>query len=236
MTECLHQEGGRLTTKSRVVLGAIVLGFGLTAQAALERATQTTRPALKAGLSTLPMRLGQWVGRDEPMDPEILERTQATDHVNRVYEHPNRLGRPMKLWINYSETGLNLRHSPEVCLPSGGWTKTESQCRVIELDRGESRSPMRMMRLGYAQGDMVQGVGFWYYIFGEGRVEQYVRALPITSRSSHGRTTRGSGLTVEVFCSGESDPESAALREFSATLLDALEPILPEHRAQYHIP
>lgn len=225
-----------MTSRRRAIFGMIVLGTGLTAQAALEKATETTRPALKKPLSSLPLRLGTWVGQDEPMDKEILDRTQATDYVNRVYEDTNRPGRPLKLWINYSETGLNLRHSPEVCLPSGGWNKVEAQCHLVELKRTPEATPVKLMRLGYAQGDMVQGVGFWYYIFGEGRVEQYVRSLPITSRSSHGRTTRGSGLTVEVFCPGESDPDGEALKAFASALLDALEPLLPEDRAQYHLP
>ncbi len=225
-----------MTNRRRILLGVCVLGFGLTAQAALERANVSTRPPLKAKLKTLPMRLGEWTGRDEAMDPEILEKTQATDWVNRVYEHPNHRNRPIKLWINYSETGLNLRHSPEVCLPSGGWEKVESHCREVELARGPGTPPVQMMRLGYTQGDLVQGVGFWYYIFGEGRVERYVRSLPITSRSSHGRTTRGSGLTVEVFWAGEGDADGASIREFAEALLDALEPLLPVDRAQYHIP
>ena len=78
--------------------------------------------------------------------------------------------------------------------------------------------------------------GFWYYIFGEGKLENYVRRLPITSRSSHGRTTRGSSMTVEVFYPGETDPEGEALREFAGELLKALGPILPPKRAAYHIP
>jgi hypothetical protein len=225
-----------MNTRRRILVGAIVLGCGLTAQAALEHATRTTRPKLQTPLSSLPMHLGEWVGEDEAMDPSVLERTQATDWINRVYSHPKRPGHPLKLWINYSETGLNLRHSPEVCLPSGGWAKVEAHCREIDLERGAGLAPTRVMRLGYAQGDLVQGVGFWYYIFGEGRVEQYVRSLPITSRSSHGRTTRGSGLTVEVFCPGESDPDGAAFREFAAALLSELEPLLPSDRAQYFIP
>ena len=65
---------------------------------------------------------------------------------------------------------------------------------------------MPITRLGYCQGELVQGVGFWYYIFGEGELEHFVRRLPITSRSSHGRTTRGSGMTVEVFCPGDERP------------------------------
>ncbi len=100
----------------------------------------------------------------------------------------------------------------------------------------DSNQSLPIMRLGYSQGDLVMGVGFWYYIFGEGKLERYVRGLPITSRSSHGRTTRGSGLTVEVFCSGESDPDGRVLKNFATTLLSELEPILPEDRAEYFIP
>ena len=79
-------------------------------------------------------------------------------------------------------------------------------------------------------------MGFWYYIFGEGKLENYVRRLPITSRSSHGRTTRGSSMTVEVFYPGDNDPEGESLREFAQELVKALEPILPLERAVYHIP
>src|SRR4051812_40444118 len=127
-------EGNDMTSRRRALLGMLVLGTGLSAQAALEKATETTRPALREPLASLPLRLGSWVGQAEPMNKEILDRTQATDYLNRVYENTERPGRPLKLWINYSETGLNLRHSPEVCLPSGGWNKVEAQCRVIDLE------------------------------------------------------------------------------------------------------
>ena len=111
----------------------------------------------------------------------------------------------------------------------------ESQCRVVSVPSGDA-TEVPVMRLGYAQGELVQCVGFWYYIFGEGRLEQYVRGLPITSRSSHGRTTRGSGMTVEVFCPGTTDPDGEALRDFARELLAAVGPILPESRAHYYIP
>ncbi len=222
-------------THRRSAVALALLAVGLTAHAGLEKANETERPRLKADLDAIPLRLGDWVGRDEAMDPDILERTQTTDYINRVYEDTRHPGLALKLWINYSETGLNLRHSPEICLPSGGWTKVEARTRRMDLDRpGGAARPI--MKLAYSQGDMVQDVGFWYYIFGEGRVERYVRSLPITSRSSHGRTTRGSGLTVEVFGRGDSDPDGEALREFASALLDHLEPILPDHQAAYYIP
>ena len=106
---------------------------------------------------------------------------------------------------------MNLRHSPEVCLPSGGWDEGRVAVPRCSTSPRPTAGAVPVTRLGYAQGELVQGVGFWYYIFGEGRLERYVRGLPITSRSSHGRTTRGSGLTVEVFCPGEVDPDGEAL-------------------------
>jgi EpsI family protein len=197
--------------------------------------TAIDRPKLRASLGTIPMELGDWVGHDVPVDPLILKEAQADDYLNREYEDRRQPGRRLTLWINYSREGLNLRHSPEICLPSGGWTKVESLCKVITVPAANGREAP-LTRLGYARGELVQSVGFWYYIFGEGRLEQYVRGLPITSRSSHGRTTRGSGMTVEVFCPAATDQDGEALRDFARELLVAVEPLLPEPRATYHIP
>ena len=219
----------------RAVLGLALLTVGLAAQAALEAVNQTPRPPLQRPLATLPLVLGDWEGRDEPVDPEIVERAQTDDYLNRVYEDRRRPGRRMVVWVNYSRMGLNLRHSPTICLPSGGWTKLESQTQVLRIPR-RGAAPLKMTRLGYSKDELVQQIGFWYYIFGEGRMEHFVRTLPITSRSSHGRTTRGSGLTVEVFCPGDGDPDGEALRAFAAAVVEALEPLLPPQRAEYYVP
>jgi exosortase len=220
---------------ARAALGVALLGTALAAQAGVERAVRTERPEPIQPLATLPLRLGAWEGRDLPTDPAVLRESAADQYLSREYVDTRQPARRLTLWVNFSRLGLNLHHSPEVCLPSGGWKKLESQTRVLEADSPQG-VPRRITRLAYQQGELVQGVGFWYYIFGEGRLEEWVRGLPITSRSSHGRTTRGSGLTVEVFCDGEIDPDGAALQEFATALLGELEPRLPDPRAAYHIP
>ena len=219
----------------RVGLCLAVLSVGIAAQAALEHFNRTDRPSLMGPLSSIPLELGDWVGHDEPVDPDIIERSQTSEYLNRVYESKKSPGTRLTLWINYSTLGLNLRHTPEICLPSGGWTKVESQTRELPIPVGDV-GPVTVMRLGYSRDDQVEHVGFWYYIFGEGKLENLVRQLPITSRSSHGRTTRGSSMTVEVFYPGENDPDGASLGNFAEHLLIALEPILPRDRATYHIP
>ncbi len=219
----------------RALLCLGLLSAGVAAQAALERMSTIERPTLRQPLASLPMRMGGWVGRDFPVDPKILEESQATEYVSRSYTNPSFPRAGLSLWVNYSSIGDNMRHSPEICLPMHGGTKIESQTKVLPIP-GPGGQNVPVMRLGYSQGDQVQGVGFWYYIFGEGRVERWVRGLPITSRSSHGRTTRGSGMTVEVFWSGESDEKAAAFEDFAHAILEGLEPILPTNRADYHVP
>jgi len=217
-----------------VVCGAI-LATGLTAQGGLERLNRTERPPLRRRLASIPVELGGWVGRDEPVDPDIIERAQTTEYLNRTYESRKQAGQKLRLWINYSNVGNNLRHTPKICLPSGGWSTIESQTRVIGVPLDADRS-IPVTLLGYSQGELVEHVGFWYYIFGEGWLENYVRRLPITSRSSHGRTTRGSSMTVEIFYPGDNDPEGDSLREFARELVKTLEPVLPLERAVYHVP
>ena len=219
----------------RALLCVAILATGIVAQAALERLNQTDRPMLRNPLASIPLDLGDWSGRDEPVTADLIERAQTTEYLNRTYESRKQAGLSLRLWINYSQKGDNLRHTPEICLPSVGWIKVESQTRVLSVPVGPDRS-ISITRLGYERDELVEHVGFWYYIFGEGKLENYVRRLPITSRSSHGRTTRGSSMTVEVFYPGEHDPEGDGLREFARELVKAMEEILPLERADYHIP
>lgn len=224
-----------MSRQLRTLLCGAILSTGLAAEAGLEQLTQTERPALRQPLSSIPRDLGDWVGKDEPVDPDIVERAQTTEYLNRTYESRKQPGLRLRLWVNFSLHGTNLRHSPKICLPSGGWTEIESLTRVLAVPLDSGRS-IEITRLGYQRGELVEHVGFWYYIFGEGSLENYVRQLSITSRSSHGQTTRGSSMTVEVFYPGDNDSEGDALRQFAQELVKSLETILPIERAVYHVP
>lgn len=224
-----------MTQMHRCLLCAGILMIGLAAQGELKSLNQTERPSLRRDLESIPLELGDWVGQKEDVAPDIVERAQTTAYLNRVYESRTQPGLRLTLWINYSEKGTNLRHTPEICLPSGGWTKIESQTKVLNV-LAPNDKVVRITRLGYGRGELVEQVGFWYYIFGEGKLENFVRQLPITSRSSHGQTTRGSSMTVEIFYPGERDPDGDALRDFAQALLIALEPVLPHDRAEYYVP
>ena len=219
--------------RTTLCLGSLCVG--VAAQAALEDLSRIERPPLRVPLGSLPMVLDGWVGQSLEVDPNILDRSQATECISRAYTNPKFPGLALSLWVNFSLYGTNMRHSPDICLPSHGGTKVESMTKVLSIPGNDGKA-LSVSRLAYSQGELVQGVGFWYYIFGESGIERWVRGLPVTSRSSHGRTTRGSGLTVEVFWRSEADPELVGFRDFARALLGGLDPILPADRAGYHVP
>src|SRR5271170_3062990 len=102
----------------RTALCFAILSSGLAAQDGLEQLNRTERPQLLKPLASIPMGLGDWFGRDEKVDPDIVFRAQTTEYLNRIYESRNHPGLSLRLWINYSSEGTNLRHTPEICLPS----------------------------------------------------------------------------------------------------------------------
>ncbi|MEE9293584.1 MAG: exosortase C-terminal domain/associated protein EpsI [Phycisphaerae bacterium] len=77
-------------------------------------------------LARLPLTIGDWAGRDVPLDDRVIIATDTDDHVNRVYRRSPR--ESVALFIGY---GVNLRdlapHRPEVCYPGAGWTLDRTQ-------------------------------------------------------------------------------------------------------------
>ncbi len=226
---------GTLGSK-RYLVTVMLMGVGLITQAAIEQLAEAERPNLAKPLDEMvPLQIGPWIGRDTPVDPRILRESQADDYLNRVYVHQDDPRLEISLWINFSKYGNNMRHSPEVCLPSSGWSRVESACRTSTHNLSADRT-LTISELAYAREDQTQWIGFWYYIFGEGWIQRKLRQLPLTSRSSHGRSTRGSGLTVEIFCPRDRARSPEMLEEFVKDLATALEPQLPVNQVSYHQP
>ena len=96
----------------RCLLGSGILLVGLAAQTMLEHLNQTERPPLRKALSSIPTEFGDWVGWDEPVAADIVERAQTTEYLNRVYQSRTQPGLRFTVWLNYSRKGTNLRHTP----------------------------------------------------------------------------------------------------------------------------
>ena len=74
--------------------------------------TRPSGPPLRRSLASIPLDIGDWAGKDEPVDADIVERAQTTEYLNRTYESRKQPGLRLRLWINFSLDGTNLRHTP----------------------------------------------------------------------------------------------------------------------------
>jgi len=148
--------------KTRIVLLTLCLVAGSAVRA------KNSEPGLipnREPLTALPLRIGQWVGRDTPeMSDRIKEMLALTDYTSRNYV--DRAGRFLGLYIGYHAGGGF--HSPLNCLPGAGWNALRRESLVIPQAatgapgrsrligsplRKESRSSRSVLVPGMREGD-----------------------------------------------------------------------------------
>ncbi len=117
----------------------LVVAGGVVYRALAERYSRPTGslPIPPGSLDAIPLELGDWRGRNVPLDEAVIRATDTDDHVSREYRY--RDGRiAVSLFVAY---GVRLRdlepHRPEVCYPGAGWTRVESTTPVLELHDGQ---------------------------------------------------------------------------------------------------
>lgn len=114
----------RLTQASKSMITAAVLMVSVSlAWTTLlpERAASTVE---RDGFSLFPRQLGDWkqVGSPRTLEASVARTLGATDYHSVYYKHPDADDTVEFFSAWYADqTGGNSIHSPEVCLPGGGW-------------------------------------------------------------------------------------------------------------------
>jgi EpsI family protein len=85
-------------------------------------------------VSDFPMKVGQWVGKDLPMDERAFEILETRNLVLREY---TRGSEKVYLYIIYSQDNRKVSHPPEVCLEGSGITVVNKEKVPLELFNGE---------------------------------------------------------------------------------------------------
>ncbi|MBC7180968.1 MAG: VPLPA-CTERM-specific exosortase XrtD, partial [Roseovarius sp.] len=69
-----------------------------------------------------PRTFGEWSGRPRPLEPEVEKVLGASDYIDITYNAPDAIA-PVNVFVAWYEkqTEGSGIHSPEVCLPVGGW-------------------------------------------------------------------------------------------------------------------
>ena len=134
------------------------------------RSSPETLPPREA-LSDFPMRVDDWVGRNVPLDPQILEVLGAGEFLMRDYQRfPAEP--PLNLFVAYfpsQRTGSTI-HSPQNCLPGAGWTFTESGHLQLTWPGGET---FDVNQVSLAKGLDRLSALYWYQAHGRIVASEY---------------------------------------------------------------
>lgn len=152
-----------------------------------------------------PMTIEGWTGTAFPLEPRYVEVLRFDDYVLADY---SRAGvPPVNLYVAYyrSQRKGQSAHSPQTCIPGGGWELTSIQ--QVSLDATDpGRSVMPANRVMIQKGDQRQVVLYWFkqrdrVVANEYLVKLYMLWDSMVRHRTDGALVR---LTTPVL-SGESD-------------------------------
>ncbi len=201
----------------------LVFGVAFRVLAAKLAAPVTTSPIAQESLDRLPFQIGDWMGRDVPLDAAVIRETDTDAHVNRRYDR--RTG--LETISFYVAAGVRARdlmpHRPEVCYVGSGWTLDERRTMELTLANG---SPLPCQVFVFSRGTLTtQKVVVLYYYIVDGQYRADVSAL-------RSKVWRGSGaigyvgqVEVVTVVTGTSDIDAARQR-VSGFAIESAQPTL----------
>jgi exosortase D (VPLPA-CTERM-specific) len=220
-----------LFAKARPAAPVLVPVLLLAGVAAASLAVKRPDPVLpeRERLALFPLALGDWRGREGYVEQIFIDSLKVTDYLIANYARPaDRF--PVELWIAYYDqqvSGASV-HSPQACLPGGGWRIDSLTERRID-GVGPAGEPLVVNRAVITLGEISQVVYYWFDQRGrdltnEFAVKWYIFQDGLTMNRTDGALVRLSTLTRDQADIPEAD---ARLEAF----VRAIDP-----RLAYHIP
>jgi EpsI family protein len=182
----------------------------------------------------LPIRLGDWSGRDRELDKEVLALLKLTDYVMRVYVpgahepthsafegQTRQAAAPVVLYVGYyaSQRSGATYHSPKNCLPGGGWV-FRSTDRVTGVIPGRPQAEVN--RVVIEKGFDRQLILYWYQDRGRIVASEYAaKGYLILDATTHNRTD-GALVRISTPIVGTEDE---AFRHATAFVQEAFVPL-----------
>ncbi|MBM1222517.1 VPLPA-CTERM-specific exosortase XrtD [Ponticoccus sp. SC2-23] len=227
----LGQQASRVL---RLVPGpGVVVATALTAavSAAFLLAPSPDRPEIaRDTFLVFPRQIADWNGIVLPLEPEVEEVLGATDYIHATYAAPGEAASVnfFSAWYEKQTEGSGI-HSPEVCLPVGGW-------EVFSLDPATITIPdtvygtFPVNRAVIQKGLNRQLVYYWFEQRGKRMTNDYAaKASVVYDSLTMGRTDGALVRFVTPILEGEEEADAdARMQRFMADLLPRLPQYIPE--------
>ncbi|MBN1805946.1 MAG: EpsI family protein [Sedimentisphaerales bacterium] len=115
--------------------GLVIIIFNIAYSVLASRlaAPVNTSAISPAKLEQLPLQIGNWTGKEAPLEKAIVLATDTDAHVSRIYSKSN-TAEYVSLYIAYGVRARDLMpHRPEVCYTGAGWTLIDKYSKKLPL-------------------------------------------------------------------------------------------------------
>ncbi len=177
-------------------------------------------------LAEFPAELGGWTGVEQAISPEVARVLAADDMLVRAYRKE---GSPevdfMVVYYRKLTEGSGI-HSPEVCIPAGGWEVNAWRRADIALE-DEAGTVIPVNRAIIRKGRARSLVYYWFEQGGRRITSDYVaKFYTVYDSLTRGRTEGALVRVITPLAPGE--PEAAGAARLNEVLSRAA-PHLPKH-------
>lgn len=145
---------------------------------------------LEKPFSEFPMQIGEWIGRPQVMDNASLSILGTNDYLLADYRTLH--GDKVNLYVLYYEkqdsTSNQIIHSPEICIPGGGW---EINSHVIETITTYPYGELKVNKLIITKGKERNLVYYWFYQENRTMFNPFIARLELISMTFFERKANG---------------------------------------------
>jgi exosortase D (VPLPA-CTERM-specific) len=203
------------------LLAGIILLAGTCMVTTLPPRTEIIPP--RQPLALFPMEFRGWRGTPQTLDRDSLDALGLTDYLLADYAREASDGGPLNFYIAYyasQRAGIHA-HSPQLCIPGGGWSIISQSIVEVPLASGGSINANRVV---IEKRGARQVVYYWFeergrHIAKEGELKYYaLKDALIDNRSD--------GALVRVVASVHGDDETAA-DSMARKFVGEIGPLLP---------
>jgi len=159
----------KYTNKANLVAvvsnGSAVLGLvgGLMIAAPALGLQREAEPIERTPFAAFPGTLGEWraTGRGTLSD-RVARTLGADDYILTDFVHPDATA-PVNFWIAwYRDQRDGGVHSPEICIPGGGWEIDALEAVPVMIPSAEGRLPVLLNRVVIRKGMSRQLAYYWF--------------------------------------------------------------------------
>lgn len=214
---------------SRGMAGAALAALAVAGAFVLTPPAEPTLPG-RDPFALFPREIAEWSGTMETLTPDIEVVLAADDYVNATYLGAARAD-VVNLFIAYydRQTEGSGIHSPEVCLPTGGWEVSGITQAEIDMT-GTPYGVFNVNRAVIQKGLSKQLVYYWFEQRGRRMTNDYLaKASVVWDSLTRGRSDGALVRFVTPISPGETETDAAARMEgFMRLVLARLPRFVPE--------